>query len=99
MIETLRAYVEAQRQYASKSRDGTKKDGLYWDADPAKGEEPSPIGPLIPDARSRQPGAPYNGYYFKILTRQGPAAPAGRYSYVINGRMIAGFAMVAFPAD
>ena len=113
VIETLRAYVEAQRQYAAKSRDGTnvrqfaqkirsspgKRDGLHWDVDPAKGEELSPIGPLIRDAKGRQPGDPYNGYYFKILTRQGPAAPAGRYSYVINGRMIAGFAMVAFPAD
>lgn len=112
-IETLRAYVDAQRQYASKPRDGSsvrqfaqrvrstpgKKDGLYWDADPAKGEGPSPVGPLIPDAKLRQPGAPYNGYYFKILTQQGAAAPAGRYSYVINGRMIAGFAMIAFPAD
>ncbi|MBZ0159017.1 MAG: DUF2950 domain-containing protein [bacterium] len=113
VIETLRAYVEAQRQYASTPRDGTKvrqfaqkirsspgkHDGLYWEADPAKGEEPSPIGPLIRDASGRQPGDPYNGYYFKIVTRQGSAAPAGRYDYVINGRMIAGFAMVAFPAD
>jgi hypothetical protein len=112
-IEALRAYVDAQRQYASKPRDGTnvrqfakkirsspgKRDGLYWDADSAKGEELSPVGPLIGDARRRQPGDPYNGYYFKILTRQGPAAPAGRYSYMINGHMIAGFAMVAFPAD
>lgn len=112
-IDTLRAYVDVQRQYASKPRDGTKvrqfarkirsspgkKDGLYWDADPAKGEELSPIGPLIRDASGRQPGDPYNGYYFKILTRQGSAAPAGRYDYVINGRMVAGFAMVVFPAD
>lgn len=112
-INTLRAYVDAQRQYASKPRDGTKvrqfaqrihsspgkRDGLYWDADSAKGEELSPIGPLIRDATGRQPGDPYNGYYFKILTRQGPAAPAGRHSYVINDHMIVGFAMVAFPAD
>jgi Protein of unknown function (DUF2950) len=112
-IHTLRAFVDAQRQYAAKPRQSGdvrqfaqrvrstpgKRDGLYWDADPAKGEEPSPIGPLLPDAASRQPGAPYDGYYFKILTRQGLAAPAGRYSYVINGRMIAGFAMVAFPAE
>lgn len=112
-IESLRAYVDAQRQYASKPRDGTnvrqfarkirslpgKQDGLYWDADPAKGEELSPFGPLIGDARGRKRGDPYNGYYFKILTRQGSGAPAGRYSYVINGHMVAGFAMVAFPAD
>ena len=112
-IETLRAYVDAQRQYAAKPRDGTKvrqfaqkvrsspgkKDGLYWAADPAKGEEASPAGPLIRDPGTRVPGGPYNGYYFKILTRQGPDAPAGRYDYVINGRMIAGFAMLAYPAD
>ena len=42
---------------------------------------------------------PYHGYYFKILTRQGPHAPAGRYNYIINGNMIAGYALVAYPAD
>jgi hypothetical protein len=112
-IETLQAYVEAQKAYAAKPRDGSnvrqfaqrirsaprKRDGLYWEANPAAGDEVSPAGPLIHDPGSRAPGDPYNGYYFKILTRQGPAAPAGRYSYVINGRMIAGFAMVAYPAD
>jgi Protein of unknown function (DUF2950) len=112
-IATLRGYVAAQRQYALKPRDGTnvrqfarkirsapeKKDGLYWDVDPMKGDEVSPFGPLIGDAGARVQGTPYNGYRFKILTRQGPAAPAGRYDYVINGRMIGGFAMVAFPAQ
>jgi hypothetical protein len=76
-----------------------KTDGLYWDADLAKGEELSPIGPLLRDATGRSAGEPYHGYYFKILTRQGPAAPAGAYDYVINGRMIGGFAAVAFPAE
>jgi hypothetical protein len=113
VIEVMQRYGDLQRAYASKPRDGTKvrqfaqkiqsspgkRDGLYWDAGPAKGEELSPIGPLIHDAGSRKAGAPYNGYYFKILTGQGPAAPAGRYSYIINGHMIAGFALVAFPAD
>lgn len=112
-IETLRAYVDAQRQYAATPRDGTKvrqfaqkirsapgkRDGLYWDADAAKGEELSAAGALIEDAQTRVPGAPYKGYYFKILTRQGDDAPAGRYNYVINGRLIAGFAMIAYPAD
>jgi hypothetical protein len=112
-IETLRAYGDAQRQYAAKPHDGTKvrqfaqkvrsspgkKDGLYWAADAAKGEEASPAGPLIRDPGTRAPGAPYNGYYFKILTRQGSAAPGGAYSYVINGRMVAGYAMVANPAQ
>ena len=44
-------------------------------------------------------GDPYRGYFFRILTQQGPNAPGGAYNYVINGRMIAGFAMVAYPAD
>ena len=114
VIETLRAYAAGQREYASKPRDGSnvrqfarnirstpgRKDGLYWPADSAKGEEASPFGPLIGDAaRGRRPGDAYHGYHFKILTRQGAMAPAGRYDYVINGRMIAGFAMVAFPAQ
>ena len=43
--------------------------------------------------------SPYHGYYFKILTRQGRHAPGGKYDYVINGRMIAGFALVAWPAE
>ncbi len=109
-IASLAAYVAAQREYASKPRgDGPvrafaqkirsapgKKDGLYWPARP--GEEQSPFGPLVPDAAQRQPGAPYYGYYFRILTAQGPAAPGGAYSYVINRNMVAGFAMLAYPA-
>ena len=107
-IATLRAYVEAQRQYAAEPRDGTqvrqfaqklqsstgKKDGLYWPADTSKGDKPSPGGTEIKDSKT-----PYAGYYFKILTAQGAAAPAGSYSYIINNRLIGGFAMVAWPAD
>jgi len=79
-----------------------KHDGLYWPADASKGEEPSPFGPLVADAapylKGHTAADPYRGYYFKILTAQGKNAPGGAYSYVINGRMIAGFAMVAYPA-
>jgi hypothetical protein len=109
-IVALEAYVAAQRDYASKPRgDGPvrafaqkirsspgKKDGLYWPVKP--GEEESPFGPLVPDAAQRRPGAPYYGYYYKILTAQGPAAPGGAYSYIINRNMVAGFAMLAYPA-
>jgi hypothetical protein len=109
-IDSLNAYAAAQRLYASKPRgDGPvrafarkirstpgKKDGLYWEAKP--GEEESPFGPLVPDAARRQPGAPYYGYYYRILTAQGPDAPGGAYSYVINRNMVAGFAMIAYPA-
>jgi len=108
-IETLTAYVGAQRLYASQPRgDGRlrafaqkirstpgKMDGLYWDSKP--GEEESPFGPLVPDAARRQPGQPYFGYTYRILTAQGPDAPGGAYSYVINGNMVAGFAMIAYP--
>lgn len=114
-IVVLRAYVDAQRQFASRDRMGDgvlqyarriastpgKQDGLYWTADPAKGEELSPFGPLLAqneaDLKTRKPGDPYQGYHFRILTRQGPNAPGGAFSYIINGRMIAGFAMVAYP--
>jgi len=80
-----------------------KHDGLYWPADASKGEEPSPFGPLVAEAapylKGHTAGDPYRGYYFRILTRQGKSAPGGAYSYIINGRMIAGFAMVAYPAQ
>jgi hypothetical protein len=91
------------RQYAQKlgSTPG-KHDGLYWAADAAKGEEVSPFGPLVaesaPYLEGHKPGDAYRGYHFKILTRQGKNAPGGAYNYIINGRMIAGFALVAYPA-
>jgi len=81
-----------------------KHDGLYWPT--AEGETPSPIGPLVVSARAegypagakRGQRSPYHGYYYKILKRQGPAAPGGAYEYIVNGHMIGGFALVAFPA-
>jgi len=115
-IYVLRAYIDAQRAYAARDRDGDgvlqyaqklasapgKHDGLYWPMDTTKGEEASPFGPLIAESAAYLKGHaasdPYRGYYFRILTRQGKNAPGGAYSYVINGRMIAGFAMVAYPA-
>ena len=116
-IYVLRAYVDAQRAYATRDRDGDdvlqyaqklasspgKQDGLYWPSDASKDEEASPFGPLVAQAgaygKGRAAGDPYRGYYFRILDRQGKSAPGGAYSYVINGRMIAGFAMVAYPAE
>lgn len=86
------------------SKPGTQ-DGLYWPA--AVGQPESPFGPLAAQAAAEgyTPGVhkskgphPFNGYYFHILTKQGSAAPGGQYNYVINGNMIAGFALVAFPA-
>jgi hypothetical protein len=79
-----------------------KKDGLYWPA--SQGEEQSPLGDLVAQATAqgyRVAGGrtPYHGYYFKILTKQGQAAPGGELDYVVNGKMIGGFALVAYPAD
>jgi hypothetical protein len=113
-IEVCRAYVNAQRAYLGETHDGTgvikyaervisspgKHDGLYWPA--VNGEEASPLGPLIADAEEEgynKKGAPYHGYYYRILTAQGKDAPGGAYSYVINGNMVAGFALVAYPAQ
>jgi len=115
-IETLRAYVDAQMQYASEDRDGDdvleyaqkilstpgSKDGLYWQTQ-NDADEPSPFGPFIAEQSAylaeHKPGDSYKGYYFRILTRQGANAPGGRYDYIINGNMIAGFALIAVPAD
>jgi len=120
-IDVCRAYVEAQREYASQDRMGDgvlayaqflhstpgQHDGLFWPAN--AGEELSPLGPLVAAARVEgyhraatmlnDEQAPYHGYYFKILTRQGKHAAGGKYDYLINGRMIAGFALVAWPAE
>jgi hypothetical protein len=80
------------------------KDGLYWPAAPD--EDPSPFGPLIAEVHAGGYGGrtaegkpqPYRGYNFKILTAQGASAPGGAYNYIINGNLIAGFALVAYPA-
>ncbi len=112
-------YVDAQREYFGKERDGSgvlqyaqrfrshegKKDGLYWKAAP--GEEESPLGPLVARATEegytpRKPGekrVPYHGYYFNILKSQGSNAPGGEMDYVTNGKMTAGFGLLAYPAQ
>ncbi len=116
-IHVLRAYLDAQREYATKDRDGDgvlqyaqkvastpgKHDGLYWPADAAKGDELSPFGPLVAESadyrKGKAAGDAYRGYHFRILPRQGKSAPGGAYGYVINGRMVAGFGMVGYPAE
>jgi len=114
-IQACLAYVDAQNDYADKdhgagvgvyaqrvvSQPG-KKDGLYWPA--AQGKDDSPLGELVAEATSQgyKVGggrAPYHGYYYKILTRQGPKAPGGELDYVVRGKMIGGFALVAYPAE
>jgi hypothetical protein len=74
---------------------------LYWPTE--AGESPSPLGELVASAthegyRVGGERAPFHGYYYKILTRQGSAAPGGAYDYIAHGTMIGGFALVAYPA-
>ena len=114
-IQICQLYIDAQVEYANMDRDidevreyaqriastPGKKDGLYWEK--IEGEKLSPFGPLVADARGylvdREPGDPFKGYYYKVITRQGSEAIGGRYDYIINGNMIAGFALIAFPAE
>jgi len=113
-IEICYALVQSQRDYASAVRGGEsskhyamkflsdegKQNGLYWKT---SGEEPpSPIGPLIADATSQgytNKAAPFHGYYFRILTKQGAASKGGAKDYVVNGQLARGFAFVAYPAQ
>jgi hypothetical protein len=79
-----------------------KRDGLYWEVKPD--EKPSPLGPLVAKARGEgymkgEKPAPYNGYFFRILTAQGNSARGGEYSYLAKGKMVGGFAIVAYPAS
>jgi len=79
-----------------------KHDGLYWEA--KEGGEESPLGPLIAQASREGYGeesdlSPFHGYYFKILKGQGEHAEGGKYTYVVKGKMILGFALVAYPAE
>ena len=113
-IEACKAYVAAQDEYFRLDRDGEglreyarrfisspgTHDGLYWP--PEDQADISPLDGFAEDAnlrgRSGEKPEPYDGYYFRILTAQGPAAAGGAFSYLINGHMIAGYAMVAWPA-
>ena len=113
-IEACRAYVAAQDEYFRLDRDNNglreyarrfistpgTHDGLYWP--PENQADLSPLDAFAEDAglakRSGEKPEPYDGYYYRILTAQGPAAPGGAFSYLINGHMIAGHAMVAWPA-
>jgi Protein of unknown function (DUF2950) len=112
-MQTCLAYVDAQNEYAEKDRGAGpgvyaqrivstpgQKDGLYW---PADGDQ-SPFGELAAEASAEgyKVGGgprPFHGYYYRILTRQGPHAPGGELNYVVNGKMIGGFGLVAYPAE
>ncbi len=91
-------------QYAQKFiSDPDKQNGLYWKT--AEGQPESPIGPLVAFASSKGYGGehqspqPFYGYYYRILTAQGPHAQGGAKSYLVDGKMTGGFAFVAYPAE
>jgi len=92
------------KQFAQKLvSDEGHHNGLYWHG--ASNEFDSPINPLIADASAKDPQdqagdqVPFNGYFFRILTSQGPHAPGGAKNYVVDGKMTTGFAFVAYPAE
>jgi hypothetical protein len=110
-LEAQREYAGEDRagdgvfKFAQKIRSTPgQKDGLYWPAAPD--EDQSPLGPLVAEVHAEGYGGktaegepqPFHGYHFKILTAQGAAAPGAAYDYIINGNLIAGFALVAYPA-
>jgi hypothetical protein len=108
-IRVCQELVAAQKEYSAEHSEYAQKvfsdegqhNGLYWKAG---GENPSPIGPLVAAAVTEsyaKSGAPtpYRGYYFHVLRRQGKNAPGGAKGYIANGKMTAGFAFVAYPAE
>ena len=112
-IALLRGYVEAQRLYAAEVHDGSgvhqyaqrvlstpgKHDGLSWKNE--DGSVGGPMGDVVAKAIATghtSKSEPYNGYHFRTLTAQGPAARLGARDYVVQGRMIGGFAAIAWPA-
>jgi hypothetical protein len=114
-IQICRGFVDAQTEYAAEVHDNSgfnqyaqkiissagKHDGLYWKN--ADGTAGGPISEAIARAieEGYSPGrtSGYHGYYFKVLSGQGPAARLGQLDYVVEGVMIGGFALVAFPAE
>jgi len=96
---------ERADQFAQKIWSDTgKRNGLYWET--AEGQPESPIGPLIASASAegykKESGGnpiPFHGYYYKVLTKQGRNAPGGAKDYSVNGKMINGFAFLAYPAE
>ena len=107
-MEICRGYVEAQLEYASEDRDRDgileyaqsvasspgKQDGLY-----SEGASENPVAKAFAAAAGRTKTEPYHGYYFRVLKSQGPAATGGAFDYVVKGKMIGGFALVAWPAE
>jgi hypothetical protein len=113
-VQAEREYAMKDRQqpgvieYAQRIRSTAgEKNGLYWETKPD--EEASPFGPFVANAQDEgyygkrdahaKGRAPFHGYIFKVLKQQGKNAPGGKYDYVINGHMVAGFALLAYPEE
>ncbi len=112
-ITVCRGYVEAQEEYASRIHDQAmvnqyaqriisdpgKHDGLAWQS--PDGTWGGPVGETVAKAIAQgfSRGEPFHGYYFKVLKGQGPAARLGKLNYVMDGAMIGGFALAAWPAE
>jgi hypothetical protein len=114
MRAIVRAQMEYSAQHAEGTEQGGyarrfgstpgQRDGLYWPV--GEGEPPSPLGPLVAAAVEEGYGdnhmeaeTPYYGYFFRLLTAQGPNAPGGARDYLQDGRLQGGFAVVAYPAE
>jgi Protein of unknown function (DUF2950) len=102
LVAAEQEYHSAHQEYAQKiMSDPGQRDGLYWPA--AENQPQSPIGPLLAKAAVEASGgasaSPFRGYFYHILTGQGPSAPGGAKSYIVNGKMTGGFAFVAYPAE
>jgi hypothetical protein len=115
IIQACEAVAEAQKQYFSQFHDGDsvkqyaakfisdpgKQNGLYWPS--AEGASESPLGPLAAHATSEgysaNPHEPFHGYYFRMLTSQSKNAPGAAKDYQVDGKLVRGFALVAYPAE
>ena len=109
-MEICRGYVEAQLEYSAEdhTRAGileyaqhitsspSKPDGLYSDD---ASQDLNLVGKAFAAAASAVKPEPFHGYYFRVLKSQGPAATGGAFDYIVNGKMIGGFALVAWPAE
>jgi len=114
-LEVLHAIVDAQADYYSQIHDGStvqqyaqkfvsdegKQNGLYWK--PGENQPESPLGPLAANASAEgytsKTIQPFHGYLYRIITKQGKAAPGGARDFIVNGNMTAGFAILAYPAE
>jgi hypothetical protein len=104
VAEAQGKYFSMQKQYGQKFiSDEGKKDGLYWPVAP--GQAPSPLEDVRDFAKTAgytnagEKPQPFDGYYFRILTRQGDKAKGGAKDYIVNGKMTGGFALLAYPAE